>query len=150
MTWFIGTSTTMSADGKTLFGKASAVVKRTLQPSSHQIVEELRRSDGLASKSTLRQRGNTPVFDVADAAATFSGTVTFNGDPYGKSAWSYTIAMTSGKLLSGTGGWSDAGLQTAKVVSDASGKETARIAEQFTVSTEAAAEAAAAGFKPAR
>lgn len=148
--YFLGSYTATSPDGKQQFGKSTYVVKRSMLPASRTIVEEVKR-DNFASVTTLRQRGDSPVFDVTDATGTFSGTVTFAGNPYGPSSWNYLITIIkTGQIISGSGSLTNAGIQTNKLISEANGKESARALEQLAPSTEAANAAAAAAMRPPR
>jgi hypothetical protein len=148
--FYLGSYTATSPDGKQQFGKSTYVVKRSVLPASRTIVEEVKR-DNFASVTTLRQRGDTPVFDVSDATGAFTGTVTFSGNPYGPSSWTYLITITkTGQIISGTGALTNAGIQTNKLISEANGKESARALEQLAPSTEAANAGAAAAMRPPR
>ncbi|MGC4122720.1 MAG: hypothetical protein QM765_50745 [Myxococcales bacterium] len=94
--YFVGTMSVSSPDGKIPYGPPKkSVVIRTLTPSTGTIVEEVAQ-DGMVNITTLTRRGQTSVFDTTDTARSFSGTVTFQADPFAMTSWAYAIAMADG------------------------------------------------------
>jgi hypothetical protein len=130
--YYAGDFVVASPDGATPFGPAkTSVVKRVVDAEHHTITEDVRQGSE-RFLTTLTQIPGTPRFAAADAGKTFNGEVTFQGDPWGASTWSYAIAMTdrSGTLI-GAGRLSAAGITTRKEFRDASGQPRAVIVEDL-------------------
>ena len=132
--YYSGPATFTSGDGKP-YGSTTSLVKREVLPSRGLIVEtvvQLAREPGAPAReivTTLTRRADTLVFDAADAAGTFSGTLTFDGPDWAWTRWSYAIALKDGGHVTGDGRLGDDGIRTDKRVLDAKGVVTVRVAE---------------------
>ncbi len=149
MRYFVGTSQASSPDGATSFGSARAyVAKRTGSIAKGIIVEEIAQ-DGMSSTTTLTRRGDSSVFDATDADRTFSGTVTYSGDPFTAGEWEYALTLADGSKLTGRGSLSASGLGATKLVTSPDGQPKARIVDDLKVSTDVDYAAARAKLAPA-
>jgi hypothetical protein len=136
MSYFYGPATYTSADGKA-YGAGVSLVKREVLPARDLIIETViqpGRAPGERPRqivTTLTRRAGTTVFDAADAAATFSGSLTFDGPEWAWTHWRYAIALKDGGRVTGDGRLGDDGVRTNKSVLDAKGVITVRVSESL-------------------
>ena len=129
-TYYSGAVMTTSPDGEQPLGPPVKVLaKRQLLPAENKIVEEVWHSGRHIVTTLLRKEGG--LFSASDAGGSFSGTLTFSGDDWDWSAWTYDIQLSDGSgKISGRGAKTDEGrLIIEKLFIDAAGAPKARILE---------------------
>mgnify|MGYP007063409567 CR=1 FL=1 len=145
-----GEAITTSPDGATPYGPPKAILARWVMSAGGDALVEDAWHGADHFRSVFTRRPGGLVYDVADDAKTFNGTVTFAVTPEGaggdRAAMTYEIRMTDGSgTLTGTAEWEADVLKTDKLFSDGTQTARARIRESLKVITQAEFDAARAG-----
>lgn len=130
--YYYGEVNTTSPDGKTPYGPVKhSLVKRTIDEKGKTIIEDVMQ-DGKMFNTKLTQTDKNNVFTATDDAKSFSGTLTFEGENWKWSNWTYDIEMTngSGKIV-GEGKLTSSGVETTKKFILPDGKEQVLITENL-------------------
>lgn len=129
--YYYGSVRTSSPDGKIPYGPVRySLVKRTIIPAQSLIREWVRQGDQVFV-TTLRQSTSEHVFDVTDSLKAFSGTMTFSGERWRWSSWTYDIQLRDGGKIVGTGALKEKVLSTRKKFVGADGAAQALIVEEL-------------------
>jgi hypothetical protein len=133
VTYYAGTSSMTSPDGTIPFGPPSdVVVERVIDPAARTISENVIHP-GRSFPTMLERVGDTTTFRASDAAASFSGTLTFSGAEWAWDAWTYDIAMADGSgTLRGRGTRSATDMKTEKTFYAPDGTPKMRLQEDLT------------------
>ncbi len=130
--YYYGEVKTNSPDGKISYGPVKhSLVKRTIDEKGKTIIEYVIQ-DGKLFNTKLTQTDKNNVFTATDDAKSFSGTITFAGETWKWSNWTYDIEMTngSGKIV-GEGKFSSSGIETTKKFILPNGKAQVLILENL-------------------
>ena len=133
-TWYAGTTSVFSADGKTPYGPPKeALVARTVDREKLSIVETVL-DEGVMRTTTLRREGATNVFRAGDVENSFSGTITMRGSDWDFTGWSYDLSMTdeSGGIV-GSATIDATGIQTEKYFVSPDGQKMVKCVENLKV-----------------
>lgn len=135
--YYLGESLTTSPDGTRTYAENSVLVRRHVDPSGQQIVENTW-YDQDARTTTMTRQGETDVFDASDDQGSFTGTLSYTGPVWHYTAWTYAISMTDGSgSLTGTGTLSDGVWASTKTYSNAQNEAEALITDTLQVIDEA-------------
>ena len=130
--YYYGEVKVTSPDGKTPYGPVKySLVKRTIDEKEKTIIEDVRQ-DGKQFNTKLSQTKEDNVFTATDEDKSFSGTMTFTGDKWKWTNWTYNIEMTngSGKIV-GEGRLTSSAIETIKKFVLPNGKEQVLITEHL-------------------
>ncbi len=127
---YAGSLQVTSPDGATPYGPSRAsLVARVVDPAARTVVERVL-DEGKLRTATLRQVGDTPVFEATDDEGSFGGTLTFAGDPWAPAGWTYALSMTDGSgRIEGHATLDGAGIRIEKHFVGPDGARKARITE---------------------
>jgi hypothetical protein len=142
VSYYAGNVTMTSGDGTTAYGGTTSLVKRTVNRARHEITETVIEPAKKAGEPAveivthLKARGKTSIFDVEDEGRTFRGTMTFSGNDWKRTHWTYEIEMLengapTGVTLSGDGDISPTSIRTRKVIADADGNSMMLVEEDL-------------------
>lgn len=130
--YYYGEVKTTSPDGKIPYGPLKySLVKRTIDQKEKTISEYVMQ-DGKLFNTKLTQTDKSNVFATTDDEKSFSGTITFTGESWKWSSWTYNIEMTdgSGKII-GDGKLTSIAIETIKKFVLPNGKEQVLITENL-------------------
>jgi len=122
--YYYGQVSFFSPDGKLPYNKTDSAVKREVLDGGARIIETVTQPGSGHSMrpkefvTELKRRKKTLVYDVSDAGATFTGTVTYK-DP-GLKTWTYNIKLKAGGAIKGSGKLSLEDIRTEKQLSGVS------------------------------
>lgn len=129
-TYYIGHSDVVGMDGTIYVHDAPALVERTVDPTAGVITETVWVGSAHAMvTSTLRQTADPQVFDATDASASFTGTLTYDGDPWQPRGWTYAITLTDGGTITGAAQIRSDEIWTEKLFTGPGGHPQAQIKE---------------------
>jgi len=147
--FFRGDAVTTSPDGSIVYRPPQTVLARWVMSDGGDKLVEDAWHGAEHFRTVFTRRPGSLVYDVADDAKTFTGTVTFAVTPEGaggdRAAMTYEIRMSDGSgMITGTAKWVGDELQTYKIFSDPTETPRARIRERLYVITQAEFEASRA------
>jgi hypothetical protein len=134
---FAGSIQVSSADGATPYGPPKAgLVERIVDASVGTITERVL-DEGKIRVATLTRLGDTQVFEATDVDKSFTGTLTFTGQGWDLTGWTYALTMTDGSgRIEGTAVIDAAGIRTEKFFVSPDGARQVKITENLAPITE--------------
>lgn len=113
--YYVGTVRTSSADGTREFAPPyESVAKRVILPEQSKI-EEWVFYEGALNRTTLTLQKGRSQFKALDDLRTFTGTITYVGDPWSWSKWTYKLKMSDKSgVIEGNGSKNSKGFTTQK------------------------------------
>ena len=129
--WYVGTGDVLGMDGTVYVKDSPTLVERTVSPARKTITETVYVAMQHAMvTSTLTQTADPQVFEATDALHSFSGTLTYDGDPWNPTGWTYdiTLADNAGKIT-GTAKFGADEISAEKLFTSGDGTPTARIVD---------------------
>ncbi len=127
--YYLGTSDVLGMDGTVYVDDAPSILERTVSPRTGTITETVYvQFQGAMMTSTLRQTDDPQVFQATDEKASYSGTLTYAGDPWNPTGWTYDITLAdNGGTITGTAKFSRDEISAEKLFTDGGGQPRARI-----------------------